>query len=362
MIKSYIVIPSPSYGGAEKRFFDIFVALRRQGSCISLIAPDQLIDAFIRDYKDRDDVFSYLLPVPIKKWSRSRFIFELYKTLRNIPNGQNYHYPINCLWLLHIGRSDRVTMTVADCKRPPRLLGGTVNSVWTWLSFFFVEKVDILNPDIFSAMQGYLAAPKMDLTPQGTYILPPKKISSIKEPKIVFLGRLVPDKGIKELLTLIPEIWRNLCKKRKANFKFEIAGYGNLESYVMDSVRVLCQAGIPISYVGFKNSHEFFASASIVLSVQRGTNYPSRIVPEALMAGCGVIVRDSGDSRRFGENIPGLLYCSEELETKELAAQIENLFCRINYEAHFQDSIRDFASARFSNQETITYFSDIMRC
>ena len=43
-MRRYIVVTSPSYGGAEKRFFDIFTSLRRRGVDVTLISPTNLVE------------------------------------------------------------------------------------------------------------------------------------------------------------------------------------------------------------------------------------------------------------------------------------------------------------------------------
>jgi hypothetical protein len=134
-MRSYIVIVSPSYGGAEKRFFDIFTSLRRSGSDVVLIAPSSLINQLKADHQDRNDVMEALLSVTMGKWSRLEFIRRFRKLLQILPRGANFHYPLNCLWPLHLGRGDSVSMSVADCTSIPDPFSGKSTSVWAWISF-----------------------------------------------------------------------------------------------------------------------------------------------------------------------------------------------------------------------------------
>ena len=62
---SFIVVVSPSYGGAERRFFDVFTELRRAGVDVCMIAPSTLLDNLIADHPDRGDVFASLISVPM---------------------------------------------------------------------------------------------------------------------------------------------------------------------------------------------------------------------------------------------------------------------------------------------------------
>jgi glycosyltransferase involved in cell wall biosynthesis len=359
-VRRYIIISSPSYGGAEKRFFDVFTSLSRNGGDVIFVAPERLIQQLKLEHPDRGDVFNFLIGLPIDKWSRLAFVLALRRLLRTISKGASYHYPLNCLWPLHLGRGDHVSMSMVDCTRVPALFGGTVASAWSWLSFFFVEKIDVLSPSIFEAMQRYSTAPKMSLTPGGTYIVRSNTRVVCKEPSVVFLSRLIPGKGVEDFLSVLPKICNDLRERGSLRMTFQIAGYGSLEPWVIGRVAELTEMGIPISFIGYATADELFTVSSVVLSMQDITNYPSRVVAEALMAGCGVIVRDTGDSRKFGNDVTGLLYCGEQLDAQELARQIELLLGRVLSEVGFQELVRRAARDKFSSNQYIDYFRCLM--
>src|SRR6185312_1644365 len=97
-------------------------------------------------------------------------------------------------------------------------------------------------------------------------------------------------------------------------FEFRIAGYGPLQEHIAQRVAFLAGAGVPIAFIGYAAADALLPATAVVLSMQEVTNYPSRVVAEALMAGCAVVVRDTGDSREFGSDLPGLVYCSAHLD------------------------------------------------
>jgi hypothetical protein len=70
----YIVIVSPSYGGAEKRFFDIFTGMRRSARPVHFVAPSGLVARLQKDHPERGDIFDAMIPVPMPEWSRFGFI------------------------------------------------------------------------------------------------------------------------------------------------------------------------------------------------------------------------------------------------------------------------------------------------
>lgn len=358
-MRSYIVLVSPSYGGAEKRFFDVFTALRRRGADVRLIGPSSLVDQLRADHPERADVFEAFVPLQLARWSRLAFIRALRHTLRSLAPGSHFHYPMNCLWPLHLGRGDRVSMSAVDCGRVPALWGGTLTSAWTWLSFFFVQRIDVLSPTILTAMRHYRAAGRMSLTPGGTFLIPPQPGTAERAPVAAFLGRLVPGKGVDALLDMLPRLWERLRHRIVDGFAFEIAGYGPLQREVDARVESLSSEGIPVKFIGYAHAHTLFARSAVMLSLQEPTNYPSRVVAEALMAGCSAIVRDTGDSREFGE-LPGLVYCKAQLDPDELADQLSSLCARTLHEAGFQQKMRDAALARFSARHYIDYYHDLI--
>ncbi len=253
-----------------------------------------------------------------------------------------------------------MTMSVADCTSVPSLFSSKQNSVWTWLSFYFVQRIDILSPAVHEALQGHSRKKIMSLTPGGTYLVPPGLHKGVRKPTVCFLGRLVEQKGLEDLFDVLPSTWALLQLEVPPNFSFVIAGYGSLESYVKMKVLELARSHIPISFIGYADANELLAESTILLSLQEVTNYPSRVVAESLMAGCAVIVRDTGDSRKFGDDFPGLIYCEAKLDAKELAEQILNFLNRSAREFDFSASLRNTALIRFSSPSYIDYYRAIL--
>jgi glycosyltransferase involved in cell wall biosynthesis len=358
-MRSHVVLVSPSYGGAEKRFFDIVTALRRQGMDIALAAPAALIDNFRADHADRLDVDAMLVPIPLETWSRLGFIRAWRRVLATLPCGSHFHYPLNCLWPLHLGRGDTLTMSMVDCTRVPSPFGGTAASAWSWLSFFFVSRIDVLNPSVLEAMRRYRTFQRMTLTPGGTFLVPASSSGQAKSATIALLCRLVPGKGIDEFLAVLPSLWTALQGRTPAGTTFVIAGYGSLEDDVAARVEALARSGVPVRFAGYVVAEALFPRSAVALSLQDITNYPSRVVAEALTSGCAVVVRDTGDSRRFGD-LPGLAYCRAELDAGELADTLAAQLQRILSDPLYVEAIRDTARRRFGSQQYVDYFRGLL--
>ena len=357
-MRSHIIIVSPSYGGAEKRFFDIFTALRRHGDDVALIAPSSLVDRLRSDHPERADELMAVIGVPLPTWSGIGFMRGFRDLLKTLPRGGHYHYPLNCLWMLHLGRSDRVTMSVVDCTSVPGPFSGKRTSVWAWVAFPFVDRIDVLSPAIRHALARSQRTGRMSLTPGGTYVVAPPASLVPKAPAVVFLGRLVAGKGLDELFDVLPRTWEHLRPQIPSGFELQIAGYGPLESHVVRRVATLASQGLPVRFVGHGEADALLAPAAVALSMQEPTNYPSRVVAEALMAGCGVLIRDTGDSRQFGD-LSGLAYCKAVLDPEEMATKLNELVRTVLADAGFRQRIRQSAIDRFATTAYIEYFHDL---
>ncbi len=352
---SYIVMVSPAYGGAEKRFFDVFCGLRRQGMSIHYVAPSMLAAKLREDHPERTDVFAGLLEIPLVRWSPMQFVLAWRRMLMRLPRGSAFHYPMNCLWPLHLGRGDRLSMSVVDCMSVPRLMRTPRSAALNRIAFAFVRRVDVLSPSVYAHVQATRASAKTSLTPGGTYMLPTRAGGS-KTPSAVFLGRLVVEKGILDLLERLSALWEALRPRVGPDFRLRIAGYGPLEAQVRTAVDAAAAQGIPVVFDGYQAASDALDHAAVLLSLQTVTNYPSRVVAESLFAGTAVIVRDSGDSREFGAHLPGLEYCADELESEALAEAIARLSHAVCTDACLRDAMRAAAHERFSSPAYLDYF------
>lgn len=357
--RAYFVLVTPDIGGAEKRFFDVFTAMRRAGSDVMLIGPSGLLAKLRSEYADRDDVLAATIGVPLAPYTPLSFMKGFFALLRTLPRGSSFHYPLNCLWPLHLGRGDRVTMSVVDSARVPKLFGTTRTNRWTWLAMQFSPRIDVLNPAHIEAMKGYRAAPRMSLTPGGTFLIPPAAVEVPREPAVVFMGRLVPLKGLDDYLDVLPGVWRELRRDAPPGLSFDFAGYGPLEEHLRSRVAELQLQGVPVRFLGYAQASTLLAKSAVLVSMQERSNFPSRGVAEALIAGCGVVVRDTGDSRAFGTDVPGLMYCGGVLDAVEVAGRVRALLAEAA-DAGWRREVGAAAMKRFSSTEYLDYFSAVM--
>ena len=357
---SYIVLISPGLSGAEKRFFDIFCGLLQKGKRIKLIVPSMLAEILRAEYPERD-VFDQVIEIGMERWSRTMFVHQFRGLLKHLEKGSLFHYPMNTLPFLHLLRGDQVTMSICDCEVAPSPWKFSKRSFYTYLVALFSRKIDVLSPSILQqAAAQPLLKKKLQLTPGGTYIGGFNGELSEKEPVIAFVGRLEESKGIIDLLRVLPELWARIKDQVPPGFRVSIAGSGSLDLEVGRVVTELQQGGVPVSCHGYVRVIDFIKPVSIVLSLQQCTNYPSRVVAEALLSGASVIVRDSGDSRMFGDTLPGLHYCGFVLEAGEMAGVILSALSRYRADADYAGQVSRASQQAFCSQRYIDYFDALI--
>lgn len=355
-LPAYIVLGSGSVGGCERRFFDIFRAMRSKGYPIGLICPSLLLERLCG--QERWDMGGSIIEIPMSDWRASDYSKGLYAAIKRIPKGTAFHYPINCLWPLHSGRGDSVTMSIVDCHHVPKLLSAKKHVFWHALSARMVKRVDVLSPSIYRALGGE-SKKKMSLTPGGTSVEVFGPLAPSKERNVSLISRLVPGKGVLEFLGVLQDTSRILRADYGWDIGFKIFGDGELRDLVKKQTNLLSSSGVRIKFHGFAPMQDALASSSIVLSLQDVTNYPSRVVAEGLMAGRCVLVRDTGDSREFGGS-PGIEYICGDFNALDLARAINLQFSALASDELLPQKIHETAVRQFSIDAGVGYFSDLL--
>lgn len=166
------------------------------------------------------------------------------------------------------------------------------------------DKVDFLSPYIAEGIKKrgiLLPAEKISVAP-CSFIDYSKCITGNKDEfEIAFASRLEPDKNpllyleaAKEILEKYPEI------------KFHLLGEGSLVDEINEYI---IQNGMKdkINFTFHSNPPEIFSRTSVFVSLQSGTNYPSQSVLEAMACGNAVVASNTGDTSLFVNSSNGLL-------------------------------------------------------
>ncbi|UWH26748.1 glycosyltransferase [Aeromonas veronii] len=351
-MKKYIVIPSGGIGGAEKRFFDIFTEMRKIDKNIFLVLPYCLMERLVNglDCTSVDGV----IVLDVKSWSPLRFFFLLYKNvIIKSRRDDSFHYPLNPPFFLHFYPLRRFSISFCYCVALPKFSLTQKGICLQWLASFFASKIDILNKNLFEKFQHthpYLSE-KSSLTPGGTFLSPFRGDIIERSYDFVFIARLEPSKGLQKLFEIMPIINDSF---RHEPVSFHIFGEGSLETFLRTELKKLTDNGINVFYHGYTDSSAVLPITKTVLSLQEITNYPSRVVGEALACGCEVIILDVGDSRAFGEHL-GIYYLDEDFGNLQRLIDVVRLT-----DLRKRKFISEQSKMRYSSRSYIDYYFNII--
>ena len=354
--KLYIVIASNGVGGAERRFVDIFRGLIEQGHDCYLVLPGFLKDRLLNEL---DDFFlAHVISIDMNRWSYLTFSYKLYFILiRNSGYDSHFYYPLNPPFFLHI-LNKKCTYSISFCHSSlvPRITLNSFGLTMLRLASIFSKNIDVLNQPVLDnfLISNPWAKNKCSLTPKGTYVTK-NKIDKIKKKdnKFVFMSRLIEGKGVDVFIKLVPKIHRILTEIGIANPSFHIAGEGPLGNYVTEEVEKLKKYNINVFYDGFCKPKDVFSNALCVFSLQDKTNFPSRVIAEALCYGCHVVALDTGDTKNFG-GLVGLYYLDIEYKSLNEIIKFIILSDNVTTSRISKESIK-----HFSNEEYIKYFYNL---
>lgn len=347
----YITIPSSGVGGAERRFVDIFIGLVQKNMPVYLVIPSFLYIPLFEEIKE--EYSKNIILLEINKWSFVKFCYKFFLFfIKKSRPGDHFHYPLNPLFFFHLFNKTTYSISFCHSSIIPSFKSKSGGLILQRLSIRWSRKIDILNISVFDSFVKKFPkyAKKVTVTPGGTYI----RNIEIKEnnrDKIVFLSRLVPGKGVDTFIELVQKIDKYLKNKYSLTIPFYIYGEGPLKEYVIEKTNELKGNNIDIIYGGFAKVSDIFPNSKCVFSLQDVTNYPSRVIAEALSYGCNVIASDTGDTKEFG-NLLGLWYFST----------IDELFEKIDFilENKFNSNeIINSANKRFTSEKYIDYFSQV---
>lgn len=287
----------------------------------------------------------------INKWSFLKLTYHFAKFfIKNAKAKDHFHYPLNPLFVFHLFSNTSYSISLCHSSNLPSFKSKSKGLIIQRTSLKWAKNIDILNASLFKkfsyAFSKYI--PKSSITPGGTYIRKINLEKNIKKDKFIFISRLTKGKGVERFLKLAPEINTYIKENYCISVPFFIFGEGILNKLVKERVSYLKLTGMDINYGGFIAVETILPSTKCIFSMQDETNYPSRIIAEALSYGCNVIASDVGDTREFGK-LKGLFYYST---TNELFKSIDEV---MNKKFNIKE-ISDSAIVRFSSQNYIDYF------
>jgi len=151
-----------------------------------------------------------------------------------------------------------------------------------------------------------------------------------------------------------------LAKGGFPDIKFKIIGDGDQSRKIGEELSKPSYEGIAVQTGYSDNPSEILSSASIFLSLQRTSNYPSRSLAEALASGAYPVVTAAGDTELFLKGCPHFSYVPIDFSPIDLFEAIAN-FLGNTKEEKFRISKDNaaYASARFNIDRQARYFLNL---
>ena len=166
------------------------------------------------------------------------------------------------------------------------------------------DKVDFLSPYIAEGVKKLgvnIPAEKISVAPCSFIDYSKCTIGSKQNFEIAFASRLEPDKNPMLYLEAAKEIL-----KVHPHVKFHLLGEGSLVSEIKNYIT---ENGLEnnINFTFHKNPPELFSRTSVFVTLQTGTNYPSQSVLEAMACGNAIVASNTGDTSLFVNSGNGVL-------------------------------------------------------
>jgi glycosyltransferase involved in cell wall biosynthesis len=180
---------------------------------------------------------------------------------------------------------------------------------------------------------------------------------SEKDIVVTFTGRLIPSKGVQDLITIFPRV-----QKVRPGIKLLIVGDGPYRKELEKRVKII-GAGDSILFLGMRNQSEvvqILSASDIFINPSYSEGLPTSVM-EAASVGLPILATDVGGTREIiidGEL--GFLVKEKDLESmqKKLVELISNEPLR----QKFGKKARQFVSQKYDWQKIAEHMINILEC
>ncbi|MBZ0201820.1 MAG: glycosyltransferase family 4 protein [Ignavibacteria bacterium] len=396
-----VLLPSGAFGGAEKRFVNLFLFFNRLSpGSITLIINSRMYEYLQRimpaafEYKYQIEVIGEKLPLPqasgsntvpryykdtipdpVKVDSRASYLRKVYWYFKNKRIEKKLFAEIEKIKQrreikVFIGVFAGVLPLVFYMNnRPgsPAVIFSNMDSWFSdvltdmktmWYRKYYSFNYAMENSDIVDFLSPYIAegVEKRNVNIPGEKIAiapcsfadyskctPGKKVNI----EIAFSGRMEPDKNPMLYLKAAREIL-----KTRSDVTFHVMGEGSLVNEVSDFI-AQNDLSDKINFRFHPNPPEVLAETSLFVSLQTGTNYPSQSILEAMACGNAIIASNTGDTGLFINSANGVLV---ELELNDI---VKALTLLINDNARTKkmgEAARTFALQNHTIEKAADYY------
>lgn len=166
-----------------------------------------------------------------------------------------------------------------------------------------------------------------------------------------FASRLEPEKNPIMYLDAAREVLKGY-----PDVKFHLLGEGSLVSVINNYIS---NYGLQnnVNFTFHKNPPDVFKETSVFVSLQSGTNYPSQSVLEAMACGNAVIASNTGDTSLFVNQSNGLLV---ELNAASVAAAMKKLLANRELTKQLGINAKNFAEKNHTIKKVSEYYTGLI--
>lgn len=300
------LVPNKGWGGGEKCVLELSTALRNKGENIVVMIPkcDILRDKFKGFNKIELNIafaYSLLSVISIKRIIKRNNI--------NVIHTHIFKHAMACVIAKKLfGLNVKVIMTRHLCRKS--------KSHYTWL-YKYIDKlifVSNLAKDIFLSGSPRIDPQKIEvihnsIDTSATSSLDTSIIDNISSDREVirigFAGRIVPEKGVLQMLDSIIDCVPNTNN----NFVVLIAGTGNKEYVEMLKIKINNSVlKDKVSFIGFiTDVIGFYKSVDIAIIPSMVNEACSLSVLEAMYSSCAIISSDGSQGEMLNNNKEAIL-------------------------------------------------------
>jgi glycosyltransferase involved in cell wall biosynthesis len=362
----YIVLSTVGLGGAEKRFFEHWMILRQEGFDVHMVIDTQTYNGLVNNvgiqygWKDLDKLHQ----IDLGGGAYLNYLKSVNKFFRDINIDVIIHFPLAYAPIFNIKRRHKTLISWVSTKAPTVFGAAWLDGFVAWISFFYADHIDILNPRVISIVQKIpIISKKITQTVNGTQVDSTSYRPMTKRLDFVFLGRLEPEKQALRLAMMLPAIHMALRAKGFDNYRFLMCGTGVDEHAIRCLLRTepfTSSDRVPFELIYNLKPNEMLGKASVFFSLQRTSNYPSKALAEAMACGAYPIITDTGESRLMVEGLSHFKLVPRDFSSDDLVRILEMFLSADDVSRlKWSSEISEFARDRFQMGPQSEYFADL---
>lgn len=354
----YLCLPTPTVGGAEKRFAGLWRHLHLSGAPVRLVAQRPLYEVLKRTPE--------LAPLPDA--------VELF----DVPEGERYRASMRrCLSRLHREHPEAIFHYVMCTQQEVQRFWSrrTLHSVtaaslslYNWKGQLMVlagaaisARVDVLEEAVRDELARRLPfkAGALSVTPNSFVDLEHYVPAQTQVDRLTFVGLFTDEKQAFRLARALPAIDAALKKAGIATPEFRFLGRETRRPGIAELFASF--DGIDAKAQFDPDPRPILAASKVIFSVQAITNYPSKALLEGMAAGALPIVTDVGKTRRMVPPEVGT-YVARDFTDEEIASACVRVMTLSEPERRARvASMRAHLARHFSIETMASYYRDLYR-